>query len=269
MSKNRPLEFYGQSTALRVDWEDELTKEHCPFLDKKCVKVRKSDPRQSIGSCLVGYGENPLIICPHRFLQHDRIFLDSLPLLARGLEYYVVPEITMPGGTIDYFLVATNGIEVRDYLGLEVQSLDTTASGGIWDARVDLGNGNFRESYHYGINWKMSAKTILIQMHHKSAAFEGLGKKLVLAVQSEFYDYMTKAFRTRQINEASEHDPIQFHVYDCVNLNNRYALTLRLRKSTDVRGVEEMLGTRAPSISEEEVLDKIRAKLPQARRLVT
>ncbi|MGP8124513.1 MAG: NotI family restriction endonuclease [Nitrososphaerales archaeon] len=269
MSKNKPLEFYGQPTALRLNWKDELTKEHCPFLGRKCVKLRKSNPSQSIGACLVGYGEKPLIICPHRFLQHDRIFLDSLHLLARGLEYYVVPEITMPGGTIDYFLVASNGVEIRDYLGLEVQSLDTTASGGIWDARVDLSNGELRDAYQYGINWKMSAKTILIQMHHKSAAFEGLGKKLVLAIQSEFYDYLTKAFRTRQINEASEHDSIQFHIYDCVNLNNRYALTLRSRKSTDVVGVEEMLGTRPPTISEEEVLNKIRAKLPQARRLVT
>ncbi|MGH9931853.1 MAG: hypothetical protein ACREA9_21860, partial [Pyrinomonadaceae bacterium] len=45
--------------------------------------------------------------------------------------------------------------------------------------------------YKYGINWKMSAKTILVQMHHKAAAFESIGKKLVLAVQTEFFRYIS------------------------------------------------------------------------------
>jgi hypothetical protein len=94
----------------------------------------------------------------------------------------VVPEVAMPGGSIDYFVVSSNDEEITDYAGIEIQGLDTTGSGGIWGAREDLLRGELAPPYQYGINWKMSAKTILVQMHHKAAAFEALGKKLILVL---------------------------------------------------------------------------------------
>ena len=268
MDGNRPLEFYGQSLGQTVHWQTILNKEYCPFLQKKCVKVRKSDPEQSIGACILGYGSGALIVCPHRLLQHDRVFLDMIPLIQRQQEYYIIPEVAMPGGTIDYFLVAMDGVTIADYIGLETQSLDTTASGAIWEARNDLLRGRYNQYYKYGINWKMSAKTILVQMHHKANVFEGLGRKLVLVIQREFFEYVTKVFRTRHLHEASENDSIHFHIYDCVVLNNQFNISLVQRRSTDVRGIEEMLNLReATTISESEVIEKIRAKLPMARRL--
>ena len=232
------------------------------------MKVRKSNPAQSIGACILGYRNSSLIICPNRLLQHDRIFLDAVQLVRRELEFYVIPEVAMPGGTIDYFLVAMSGVSISDYVGIETQSLDTTASGAIWSARNDLARGQYGEGYKYGINWKMSAKTILVQMHHKAAAFEDLGRKLVLVIQREFFDYVTQVFRTRHLHDTTDVDSIHFHIYDCIRLNDQFNISLVSRKSTNVSGIEEMLKLReSTTISEAEVFDKIRAKLPTARRL--
>jgi hypothetical protein len=114
----------------------------------------------------------------------------------------------------------------------------------------------------------MSAKTILIQMHHKAGAFEALGKQLLLIVQRSFFDYMSREFRTKQLRDSDARDSIHFYVYDCVQLGGALSLVLRERKSTDVRGIEEMLELgRATEITVEEVIERIRAKMSSARRL--
>jgi hypothetical protein len=265
----RPLEFYGVRVDKSTDWAKVLQFQFCPFLNKKCVKQRKSNPEQTIGACTIGFKAGmPLIICPHRFLQHNKIFVDAVPLLSKGEKYFVVPEISMPGGNIDYFVVAESKKEIIDFLGLEIQGLDTTGSGGIWEAREDLREGKYGDNYSYGINWKMSAKTILIQMHHKGEAFETLGKKLVLVTQKNFFDYMTGEFRTRHLHDAMKEDAVHFQTYDCVQFDESFELVLTGRKSTDVKGMEEMLKLgREPTISEEEVIRRIKAKMANAIRL--
>lgn len=245
-----------------------MAREECPFLGRKCVKIRKSNPNETIGACTVAFQEGPLIICPHRFLQRNQIFLDAVYLLQSNLEYFIVPEISMPGGNIDYFLVGTKSGSIVDYAGVEIQSLDTTGSGGIWQARQDLAKNRISETYSYGINWKMSAKTILVQMHHKAEAFELLGKKLVLVLQKKFFDYISTEFRTDRLRSATQNDSMHIHVYDVVRLESELQLLLNQKRSTDVGGVERMLTLgREASIKETEVIGRIRAKMPSAVRL--
>jgi hypothetical protein len=265
----QPLEFYGNVILISQDWDKILTKQHCPFLNRRCLKQRKSDPKQTIGACTIGYQGKPLIVCPKRFLEGQQIFLDSAKLLtARNARLFVVPEIKVPGGSVDYFLVAVREDQVVDYLGLEIQSLDTTGSGSIWNAREDLYNGNLQKKYRYGVNWKMSAKTILIQMYHKSGSFEGLGKKLVLVLQQQFWDYISQQFQTAHFHDAEAEDSVHVHIYTCIELDRKFRLVLSDRKSTNASGVEHMLrlGIGA-SISEQEVIERIKAKLPGAIQL--
>lgn len=151
---------------------------------------------------------------------------------------------------------------------LEVQGLDTTGSGGIWEAREELLAGNLAESYTYGVNWKISAKTILIQMHHKAATFEALGKKLVLTIQRQFFEYMTREFQAEHFTPSRSTDTVHFHLYDCVELNRSLRLNLDSRFSTSVLGIERMLNLgKGTAISEQEIVAKIKAKLPNAIRL--
>ena len=268
MNRQRPLEFYGRNVACEQDWNAVLTGQRCPYLNRKCEKQRKSNPQQTIGACILGFKQRHLIVCPHRFLQRNQIFLDVVPLLSGGKQFFVVPEISMPGGSVDYFVVAERDDTIVDYAGLETQSLDTTGSGGIWAAREDLRAGELGANYGYGINWKMSAKTVLMQLHHKVGAFESLSKKLVLVTQSEFFDYVTREFRADHIHAAVPHDAMHFHLYDCVPLNREYQIVSSARRSTDARGVETMLNLgRPPEISEAEVIARIRAKMADASRL--
>ncbi|MDQ3236295.1 MAG: hypothetical protein M3Q54_02010 [Actinomycetota bacterium] len=267
----QPVEFYGEAVADKTarSVRSLMESERCPFLDKRCVKQRKSDPTQTIGSCTVGYQGGPLIICPHRFLERHQIFLDCVPLLAPNLRYLIVPEVAMPGGSVDYFVVAVDDSnEVLDYVGLEIQSLDTTGSGGIWKARQDLLRGELKPSYPYGINWRMSAKTILVQMHHKAAAFEALGKRLILVVQDKFLAYIAREFQTDRLQVARDEDPVRFHVYDAVLLGSQLRVVLSDQKSTDMLGVERMLSSgQDPEVLEEEVVARVKAKMPRAIEL--
>jgi len=43
------------------------------------------------------------------------------------------------------------------------------------------------------MNWKMTAKTILMQVHHKVQTFEEINKHLVLVIQDHFMDYIKKS----------------------------------------------------------------------------
>jgi hypothetical protein len=104
-----------------------------PLLGKRCYKVRKSDPDTSIGSCSVLYGRppEPIIICPTRLIERRQIFTDCFHLLTThepGNELHIVPEVSIPGGSVDYFLVSAKGGKVKDFVGIELQTLDTTGT---------------------------------------------------------------------------------------------------------------------------------------------
>lgn len=264
---HRPSEFYGKrvtappSAAIRKA----IGSERCPFLERKCNKQRKSDSSQTIGACAVEHSGSDLVICPHRFLQRDQIFLDCVHLLKGRGRFYVVPEITVPGGIVDYILVLRDGSQLLDYIGIEIQALDTTSTGGIWDARTDIVSNRVEGKYGYGINWRMSAKTILMQLHHKAEAFDTLKKKLVLVLQEPFMAYIEREFTAGHLRAADPNDPVWFHTYNLVDINGELVLVKDKAKSTNVKGIGSMLGrAESTAASEEEIRAAIEAKFDQA-----
>ncbi len=136
------VELFGRSSAKkREDWKKIVEQQECSFLEERCYKVRKSDPETSIGSCTVLYGRvaEPIIICPTRLMERRRIFTDCLHLLTThepGNELHIVSEVAVPGGSVDYFLVSAQGRKVKDFVGIELQTLDTT--GTVWPERQRL-----------------------------------------------------------------------------------------------------------------------------------
>ncbi len=101
-----PVEKEGQ------DWSRILQEQQCVYLGRKCWKVRKSDSGTSIGTCSVLYGklEDPIIICPTRLLDRRQVFTDCLHLLTNhepGNELHLVSEVSIPGGSIDFFLISS------------------------------------------------------------------------------------------------------------------------------------------------------------------
>lgn len=269
-TNTRIAEFFNFSTKNdSIDWNDILSTQHCGYLNKKCIKVRKSEPSISIGTCTVQYGKDnqEVIICPHRLIEKRRIFLDCIHLLTLhepGNELHVIPEITIPGGSVDYFLASVRDKKVIDFVGIELQTLDTT--GTIWPERQRfLTDQNILEEPEegygdksYGMNWKMTAKTILVQLHHKIETFEHLSKHLVLVLQDHLLNYMKKEFSFSYINTIPKvGNPMHFHSYKLdLGDDKNYHIKLNERLSTDSIGLASAMGLKAEAKIEFELIIK-------------
>ncbi len=266
-------EFFSYSTSTNKDWEKIVRHQQCKYLSNKCIKNRKSLPDIALGTCTVRYGkqERDIIICPHRLLQDKKIFMDSIHLLTLhepGNELHVIPEISIPGGSVDYFIASVRKGKVIDFVGIELQTMDTT--GTVWNERQKFLNNNSIEveeedlkKKNFGINWKMTAKTILVQLHHKIDTFEHLGKHLVLAAQDCLLDYMKREFTFSDIGAAKIGNPMHFHTYSLEKQQDKtYKLELSERLSTDSEGLAKCLGLQADAnIDLEEILTKIQSKV--------
>lgn len=269
------LELFGESTAKAMDWKTIVERQHCPFLGRKCIKIRKSTPDISIGTCSVAHGrrKRPMVICPFRLLERRQIFVDCLHLLSHepGHELHVVPEVAVPGGSVDYFLTSVDADKVVDFVGVELQTMDTTGS--VWPARQRFLQtvsatgfvADERAQYRtttYGMNWKMTAKTILVQLHHKIQTFEALGRHLVLVTQSELLDYLKVNFAFDHVTTARRQHAMQFHSYSFRGKDGTYTLGLSSRLSTDADGVGTCLGLKAePKMEMDGIVAQLERKI--------
>lgn len=239
-----------------VKWKDVVKKQHCRYSNKRCFKVRKSQANISIGTCTVQYGQEnkDIIICPHRLTERKQIFADCLHLLTShqpGNELHLVPEVSIPGGSVDYFLVSTDSDrKVKDFVGIELQTMDTT--GTLWPERElalqDLGlkKNILAPQKPFGMNWKMTAKTILVQLHHKIDTFESINKHLVLVIQDHLLEYIKTEFAFAHINtHPLIGDSMHFHSYKLKKEEKDYKLVLDSRHSTDSNGISKLLGLNA------------------------
>jgi len=276
---SRVLELFGQSTDKdRPEWSRVVEEQMCPFLGKRCYKVRKSEPDTSIGTCTVSYGKplGPVLICPTRLIEKRKIFTDCLHLLTShepGNDLHIVSEVAVPGGSVDYFLVSAAGEKVKDFVGIELQTLDTT--GTVWPERqrflrelgIPRSDDAETSKKPFGMNWKMTAKTILVQMHHKLLTFEHVNRKLVLVVQDRLLEYMEREFNFEHLNRpVSLGDPMHFHAYGVYKKQDgAYKLNLESRLSTDEEGIATCLGLQAEARVElEQIIGALEKKISEA-----
>ena len=275
---SKVIELFGWSVSLRrrrEDWNLIVHEQQCPFLGKTCYKVRKSNPETSIGSCTVLYGKipEPVLICPTRLIERGQIFSDCLHLLTMhepGNELHVVSEISVPGGSVDYFLVSVRSGKVKDFVGIELQTLDTT--GTVWPERqrllkklgVPRRDNSEKSNKSFGMNWKMTAKTVLVQLHHKIQTLEYINKRLVLVTQDKLLDYMRQEFDFGHLrNPATIGDSLHLHAYKMERQKNQsYKLIFKERLSTDADGAAICLGLRVEARVElDAIVQTIQAKI--------
>ena len=272
-------ELYGLPAFQPAEWKAVALAQQCPFLNRKCLKNRKSEPEITIGTCTITHSRQaqPIMICPFRFLERSQIFTDCVHLLKLhepGNELRIVAELAVPGGSIDYCLVSVRDGKARDFVGIELQTLDTT--GTVWPERQRfLRKHGVRvkrvdtDSYKpFGMNWKMTAKTILMQVNHKIGTFEHLSKSLVLVLQDTLLRYIRREFDFDHIRGVREGDPMQFHSYELSKEAAGYVLKLNERISTDSAGIATSLGLQADvKVELTAMLDQIDAKLPRSTLL--
>jgi len=279
---SRVLEPFGESTQKKegVIWKKVIEEQQCPFSGKACFKVRKSEPGIAIGTCTVDYGKipAPIVICPNRLLERNKVFVDCLHLLSThqpGNELHIVPEISVPGGSIDYVLASVRRSKVIDFVGIEFQTLDTT--GTVWPERqrflrsvgLTVSNADHDSKKPFGMNWKMTAKTILVQLHHKIGTFEHLNRRLVLILQDCLLNYMQREFQFGHLeNPARNGDSMHFHAYSLGKDNNAFRVSLDHRISTDIAGLATALGLQAEAnIEFEEIARTLESKISDATLL--
>lgn len=272
---SRIAELFGISTTTdsKVDWAALVKSQQCPYLGRKYLKNRKSNPEIAIGTCTVRYGAGArdVIICPFRLLERRKVFTDCLHLLTLnepGNELHLLSEISIPGGNVDYFLVAARNGKVKDFVGIEFQTLDTT--GTVWPERqrflmksgVGVSQLDVGSKKVFGMNWKMTAKTTLIQLHHKVETFEGIHKHFVLVVQDHLLAYMKREFAFGHVNAARVGDTMHIHSYSLKSAGVLFTLELSERLSTDADGIAKCLGLQAnPNLGLEQIIELLEARL--------
>ncbi|WP_025882011.1 NotI family restriction endonuclease [Segatella baroniae] len=275
MSRVREL-FTFSVEQEELKWRSILKSQHCRYSGKRCFKVRKSQAAISIGTCTVRYGadDKDVIICPQRLLERKQIFADCLHLLTShqpGNELHLVREVSVPGGSVDYFLVSTDSNrKVKDFVGIELQTMDTT--GTVWPEReLALQELGLKENVpvpdkNFGMNWKMTAKTILVQLHHKIDTFESINKHLVLIVQDHLLEYMRKEFVFAYVNsQPLIGDSMHFHSYKLKKEDTNYRLVLDNRLSTDSDGISKLLGLNAnANVGFDEIAKVLEVKISDA-----
>jgi hypothetical protein len=280
MSKAVPAtkvaELYGLPTFLPANWQTAVPAEGCPFLERKCRKTRKSNPTITIGTCSMVHGrqKRPKIICPHRLLERRQIFHDCVHLLGLhepGNELRIIAEVAVPGGSVDYCLVSVRDMRVRDFVGIELQAIDTT--GTVWPERqrflrangIRVKRADAASASSFGMNWRMTAKTALSQLHHKVTTFDHLGKRFVLVLQDDLLEYLRGEYAFDHVKGQRDGDPMQFHVYELRKEAGGYRLNLKERLSTDVTGTAKCLGLKAEMrVDLQNMLGALEAKLPQS-----
>ncbi len=112
------------------------------------------------------------------------------------------------------------------------------------------------------MNWKMTAKTTLMQLHHKIETFARFGKHLVLVMQDSLLHYMQTEFNFAHIESASAVDAMHFHSYTLQEIDSQYRIQLTKRLSTDVAGISHALGLQAaPNVELEVMLATLQSKI--------
>lgn len=119
------------------------------------------------------------------------------------------------------------------------------------------------------MNWKMTAKTILVQLHHKTRTFEHLSKHLVLVTQDCLMDYVRRAFRFDHVGQARMGDPLHFHSYAQIQgRSGTRSIELAGRASTDSDGIAKCLGLQAEAkVALQDIIALLETKISDHTRL--
>lgn len=117
------------------------------------------------------------------------------------------------------------------------------------------------------MNWKMTVKTTLMQLHHKLQTLEHVNKKLVLVLQDHLLVYMTREFNFQHVHQSAMlGDSMHMHAYSLSKQpEGNLKLALASRVSTDAAGVAACLGLRTEAkIELEQILQTRHDRLSES-----
>ena len=87
-------EFFGlYCRDESLDFKCAMESQICPYTQKVCTKMRKSDPDIKIGTCSVRYQGQDIIICPFRLLEQNQRIEKLKILLALNYKPWTQQEL--------------------------------------------------------------------------------------------------------------------------------------------------------------------------------
>ncbi|TNE60971.1 MAG: hypothetical protein EP335_18225 [Alphaproteobacteria bacterium] len=203
---------FGVGDKSKEAWDSRNAK-LCPFRNSPCTKSSKTEP---LGICSLSDGEEAAALCPVRFLERDRCFVDAARLaFGPGASFGVFPEVRILRieaeeddqkdrkiGKVDYLLGKIENGEVTDFAAVEVQA-------------VYFSGGEIRSSLNQYMNQPMgnvplaerrpdfrssAQKRLMPQLELKVPVFRRWGKKFFVVVDSQFFRALPGFKQTTQSN---------------------------------------------------------------------
>lgn len=243
MPKNPLAEVFGYPVDnMSEDAVNHRTGELCPFHNSSGMKCTKNSATEPLGVCTIFADDRFAITCPIRLRQDFKIIADAVDFFFPGIPFVPLTEVRLKdknkksAGNIDIVIAAVNDDnEVIDFGAVEVQTVYIT--GNVSRA--------FKEymkdpSANHAMTWPQknypkpdylssSRKRLAPQLIYKGNILHDWGKKMAVAVHTEFYDQLP---HLEEVDKA--HAEIAWLLYDLVHdeINNRYVLERRAVKYT-------------------------------------
>lgn len=186
---------------------------HCPFRNTPCTKSSKIDP---IGVCSLSDGKTAAALCPVRFLEKDKIFIDAAEIaFGEHASFGVFPEVRILKleagsederdrkiGKVDFILGKIENGKIIDFAAVEVQAV--YFSGGeirspmhyfLENERLDLKNSDRRPDFR-----SSAQKRLVPQLQLKVPVFRRWGKKFFVVVDTQFFNALPSFSHTTHSN---------------------------------------------------------------------
>lgn len=195
MSMLRIAEVFGHGVGnLGTSETRDRAERRCPFRNSPCTKSSKTDP---LGICSLSNGAQATIICPVRFIEENRMFIDAGRIaFGTGVNIAPIPEVrvlrvnTKKIGKVDYLLAKLNeNNEPVDFAALEVQAVYISGKSIRPAMRYFLQRQQLDENdCARRPDYRSSAqKRLMPQLSLKVPIFRRWGKKFFVAVDSLFF----------------------------------------------------------------------------------
>ena len=237
-----PAEIFGYPIESTSPEGKRIQENHwCPFLDQMCWKRSRRIP-YPFGVCSVQANEEIVAVCPSRFWQGKDIFKHVAEHHFGSLNNLLLfSEINLRGiGRLDYVIVKHKPLsnEIDDFIGIEMQTVDTTSTGGLVDAfraymeGEDIGS----RDYSFGLNWANVWKRAFTQALMKGVVFERWSKKLYFVAQEPAYQRLMGRYSFHDLHDMSFDlsDNIVFLIYDLQKRSPQYSLFQTRTESTTI-----------------------------------
>lgn len=243
--RNDIVEVFGfspvdVSPVTRTYWDEGK----CPFTLKSCVKYNSQND-VCYGVCSVTSSLGDCIVCPNRLYAEDYKCLEIVALDAFGgdirlmlydeyldsdsLDGNVVVALGKNSGkevkigsklSMDWVLALLNNGKLKEYVGVEVQSIDTTNNyRSNWEAYKGLdSSSHYIPKSEHGMNWANVQKRLIPQLIRKSSLFKKSKK-----VKRGFYFILPyvvyKKFENllgefKEDSCSNDNETLNIHAYD-------------------------------------------------------